>query len=351
MKALREFLIVILSMFLVGSITCLGVLISFKNIVNTSFVSAVAETMLMEQTGMSKEDKEKIEESIDKIKSYDGTQDVIDSFFDDVNNSKDGNIVVSDETIDKFIKALEDNKKDLINLGVKEEDIDNLIKEVKDPKNREELQKGINESYKELSLDSNESSSINLIKTYGSIVSPETITKMGLSIAVLVMLIGFLSWSPYKWIRPTSISTIIAGINLLALYFGIDAIIKMVTSENGVNFDVDTSVLKSLSWSIFIGGIVALVVYIVINAIVKRRKNALAGNNNMTLNDIPAEVHFGNPNNKTIVKTETTTETRIIKNDMPVDDASVTPEKFCSACGGGLPKDAKVCSHCGAPLE
>ena len=297
MKALREFLIVILSMFLVGTITCLGVLISFKNIVNTSFVSAVAETMLMEQTGMSKEDKEKIEESIDKIKSYDGTQDVIDSFFDDV----------------------------------KEEDIDNLIKEVKDPKNREELQKGINESYQELSLDSNESSSINLIKTYGSIVSPETITKMGVSIAVLVMLIGFLSWSPYKWIRPTSISTIIAGINLLAIYFGIDAIIKMVTSENGVNFDVDTSVLKSLSWSIFIGGIAALVVYIVINAIVKRRKNALAGNNNMTLNDIPAEVHFGNPNNKTIVKTETTTETRIIKNDMPVDDASVAPEKFCSA--------------------
>ena len=321
MKALREFLIVILSMVLVAMITCLGVFVSFRNIVNTSLGGEVVKNIVV-TSDMSEEEKKKVDEAIDKVTSYKGTQEVIDSVLDDINNSSDGKIIISDKTIDKFIQAVEDNKQELLDLGVSEQDINEFITETKDPENRSKIQEGINDGYQELNVDTG-NTSFNLIKTYSSIASPSAIIKIGSAIGVVVMLIALLSWSWYKWIRPTSISSIIAGVNLLAIYYGIDAIMNSVVDGTEATFSIDTTILKTVSHSVFFGGIAALIVYIVINIIVKKSKPTTTVNTS---------------------ETNTTTET-------PIQNETINADKFCASCGKGVTQGTTVCPNCGAPLE
>ena len=325
MKALREFGIVLLSIALVAMITTLGVFISFRNIVNVSLGGEVVKSMITEGTSdLSAEEKEKINESVDKFVSYEGTQDVIDSFLNDINNSPDGSINVSDKTIDKLIKVVEDNRQVLIDFGATEKEIDDFVKEAKDPTNRAKIQESINEGYKELDVDmGNESQSFNLIKTYSSVASPAAIQKIEIAIGVVVALIILLSWSLYKWIRPVSISSIIAGLNLKAFYFAIDTILNTVSEDT--TFTVDTTALKSISTTVLIGGIVGLIVYIIVNIIVKNTKK-----------EKPVEV------NNTVVNTTTT--------EVPTEN-NVQYDKFCSSCGAGVTKDTTVCPSCGAPLD
>ena len=72
---------------------------------------------------------------------------------------------------------------------------------------------------------------------------------------------------------------------------------------------------------------------------------------NKSLKDIHTKVTFTTPNNTTIVSESVTTETKVVTNDTPTESAPINPDKYCPACGGGLTKDATVCSHCGAPLD
>jgi hypothetical protein len=321
MKALREFFIIILSFLLIGMITCLGVFVSFRNIVNTSIGGEVVKNMVATDD-MSEEEKQKIDDAIDKVTSYKGTQEVIDSVLNDINSSSDGNITISDETLDKFIQLIEDNKQELIDLGATEQDINELIKDAKDPENRSKIQEGINAGYQELNVDTG-NQSYNIIKTYSSIASPKAIIRLGTSIGIVVMLIMLLSWSWYKWIRPTSISSIIAGLNLLIVYYGIGAIVDWVVNDSDVSFNVDTSILRIVSHSVFFGGIAALIIYIVINNVMKK--------NNKSIKNVDT-------NNTVVTGTQ-------------IEQDPINPDKFCASCGSGVTKETTVCPKCGAPLD
>jgi hypothetical protein len=132
-----------------------------------------------------------------------------------------------------------------------------------------------------------------------------------------------LSWSWYKWIRPTSISSIIAGLNLLIVYYGIGAIVDWVVNDSDVSFNVDTSILRIVSHSVFFGGIAALIIYIVINNVMKK-------------------------NNKSIKNVDTN---NTVVTDTPIEQNPINPDKFCASCGSGVTKETTVCPKCGAPLD
>ena len=210
MKALREFFVVILSFVLIFLITSLGLFISLKDLVQTSIVTESVKSIVKSEDYTPEQQKE-IDEAIERIASDKEINELIDLALQDVTKSGGKELTVSDETIDKFISIIENNKKELIQFGVKEEEINQFITEVQDPKNREEMKQEISKGYEELNINVDGSQTVNVISAYGEIVSPKNISRLGIAIAVVVVLIALLKWSLYEWIRPCSISSIVSG--------------------------------------------------------------------------------------------------------------------------------------------
>ena len=331
MKALREFFIVLLCIALITIVTALGLLLGAKDIFQGAFFGEVAKEMI--KVDDNTENAKEINEAIDKVTNYKGTEKVIDSFLEDVSKSGDS-IEISDTTYDLLLQALEDNKEEFIKLGASEKEIEEAINEIKNPENRKKMNEKMNEGVQE-GLNQgieNPSNNINkndlrVLKTITSVVSPSTIKKMIISIAVIIALIVLLSFSPYKWIRPVSISAIIAGANLLVCYYAFDSISKMIL-ESGSSIQLDASKLSSMGYPIFFGGIAGLVVYIFVNILAKKNKIDVA--------EDPK------------VETKTETEHEIPK---PAFNENAGYTKYCALCGSPVGEEDKVCGNCGAPLD
>lgn len=337
MKALREFFVVLLSFVLVFLITTLGLFISLKNVVQTSIISTGVKSIVkdtLKNENYTPEQEKELEEAIEKVTSDKQIQELIDLAIQDVTNADNNNITISDETINKFISIVESNKKELIQFGITEEEINQMISEVKDPKNREEMQKSINEGYKELNINTGNNQSINIVKKYSELSSSKNISKIGVMIAVIVLLIALLKWSLYEWIRPCAISSIIASINILIVYYGIDFITKSILSGSELEVDIDTSLMSTVGYSILAGGITSLVIYIAIKVLLKiNKKNA---SNTLEVKEEPKKI--------------LTEEIPVGEKDVPIEKDPINPKKFCSGCGAPITKDSEVCSYCNAPL-
>ncbi len=324
MKALREFFIVVLCIALVCLTTSLAILVGLKDVLQGSLITEEIKEIVKLPEGT--ENSEEINKAIDEIASYKGTSDIIDSVLDDVSNSEDGNLVLSDKTYDLIIKAIEDNREDLLKMGVTEKDLNEVIDQIKNPENREKVNEDMTNSFKEFNIDVG-GSNVNAVSKISSVIAPKTIKKLMITIVVIICLIALLSFSPYKWIRPVSISSLISGLNVLIVYAGFD-MISQAMLESSSNIKLDSSKLLSIGLPLVIGGICGLVIYTIINTIVKSSKNKV--------------------DNKPTKGVE-----------IPIEDVStnelkeepVKPEKFCAGCGAPVGKEDKVCSSCGAPLD
>ena len=205
MKALREFFVVILCMILVPLVTTFGLLLSFKDIFqNTIMTESIKEMVTIKDD--SPEMKE-INDAIDKVTSYKGTDEIINSVIEDISNSGD-TIEISDKTYDLLQKALEENKDEFIKLGASEQDINEAIEEIKKPENRQKMTQELNDGFKESGSELN-ADDIKALKTVTSVFSPKTKRNMIIAIVVIIALIALLTFSPYKWIRTVSICAII----------------------------------------------------------------------------------------------------------------------------------------------
>lgn len=333
MKALREFFVVILSFVLIFLITSLGLFISLKDLVQTSIVTESVKSIVKSEDYTPEQQKE-IDEAIERIASDKEINELIDLALQDVTKSGGKELTVSDETIDKFISIIENNKKELIQFGVKEEEINQFITEVQDPKNREEMKQEISKGYEELNINVDGSQTVNVISAYGEIVNPKNISRLGIAIAVVVVLIALLKWSLYEWIRPCSISSIVSGINVLIIYFGIDFIAKSLLSDPEIHLSINTKTLSTVGYSLLGGGIVSLIIYIVIKILVPKNK--------------PVEATTPVVEEKKHLLTE---EIPVGEKDVPIEKDPINPEKFCSGCGAPVSEDDEICGSCGAPLD
>ena len=334
MKALREFIIVILSFVLVFLITGLGLFLSFKDVFQTSIVTEGVKSIVKSDEFTPEQQKE-INDAVEKITSDKDVNELIDMTIKDMANSDGKNFSLSDETIDKFISIIENNKEELTKFGVKESEINQFISDVKDPANREEMKQEMNKGYEELNINLGNNQSFNVIQTAGKVMNPENVSKTIMYIIVIVVLIAILKWSLYEWIRPCAVSTIVASANLLIVYHGIDFITKelLAGSEIPVNINVDT--LGKVAYTILAVGISSLLIYIIIKVLVKINKK-----NKDTSSDIKVE--------KKQIFTE---EIPVGEKDVPIEKDPINPEKICASCGAPVSEEDEICKNCGAPLE
>lgn len=319
MKALREFFVVLLCIALVSLVTTLGVIVGLKEVFQGAFLGEVTKSMIKVDT--NNEHSKEINEAIDKVTSYKGTTEIVDSFLEDISKSEN-DIVISDTTYELLLKAIEDNKEELIKLGASEQDINEAINEIKKPENREKMTKELNDGFKGTDTQISKSD-IEALKTVTNVVSPGTIKKMIIIIAIIIAAIILLTFSPYKWIRPISISAIISGVNLLACYYAFDSISRIIVEE-GANLTLDATKLSGFGYPLFFGGIAGLVVYIVINILAKKTKVSVT-------EEAKTEPEHPMPT--------------------PVFNENAGYNKFCSACGSPVGDEDKACSNCGAPLD
>ena len=319
MKALREFFVVLLCMILVPLVTSFGILSSFREI----FQSTIMQESIKDIVTIKDDSPEmkEINDAIDKVTTYKGTDEIINSVIEDISNSNGDTIELSDKTYDLLQKALEENKDEFIKLGASEQDINEAIEEIKKPENRQkmtkELNDGFNESGSKLSADD-----VKALKTITSVFSPKTKKTMIIAMVVIVCLIALLTFSPYKWIRPVSICAIISGANLLVCYYSFDYVSKMLVSD-GVKFNIDASTLSNMGYTLLVGGISGVIIYVVINILAKKNK--------IDVGDTPAPV---------------------VTEEKPATPApAFKSTKYCASCGQPVNIDDTVCPTCGAPLE
>ena len=319
MKALREFFVVILSMALVCVLTSIGIITGVKDVFQGTLVTEGIKEIV--KVPEDNENAKEVNEAIDKIASYEGTKEIIDSFLDDASKSSNGNFTLSDKTYDLVLKALEDNKEEFMKMGVTEEDYNRAVKEMKDPETRKKINQDLSKGFNETNVN-NTTSNVNVISSLTKIVAPSTVHKMIVAAVIIVSLIALLTFSPYKWIRPVSVSSIIAGINVGICYFGFDVITKMVL-ENNATMNLDASKLSTFAIGYFCGGIAGVVIYGILNGLSKKNKIDVVEETPKTEPELPK----------------------------PAFNENAGYNKFCSLCGSPVGDEDKACGNCGAPLD
>lgn len=272
MKGLRVFLIVIISILLVFLISFVTIVSTVKKNIEGEIIKiAVKETIKSEIPEVT---DEQIKE-IDEILSYEGVSDLIDTALDEyvkyINGESTG---ISDETIDTLFDFIREYESDIEK--VIGEDID--ISKIDTPENRSEFKETVDKGLKEIKIESgNEVNKV--VKTYANITSKKFLTEMICLICGLIVLIGLLSWSLYKWMLPVGIVFIITGV-ISGILFAVSAFAnKIIESSSNMPFSLDYTVLLICFLCELIGGIVLIVVQNIINKKVINKNDSVVYSN------------------------------------------------------------------------
>lgn len=272
MKGLRVFLIVVISVVLVFLISFVTVVSTVKKTLEGPILKEALKSTVKNEISGFKE--EQIVE-IDKILDSEETGDIIDSVLDEYVKYMDGETnEIGDQTIDILFDFIRKHKADIEKITGEEIDLN----EIDTPENREDFKKSLNEGLEDLKKQEN--SEVNFaIKTYAKITSKRFLVKMICVICALIVIIGLLSWSLYKWLLPVGIVFIVSGV-LSGILFVIslfaNAILK---SSTDVGFSLDYKFLLIIFLSELVGGIVFVVIQNILNKKFIKEKNEQLLNN------------------------------------------------------------------------
>ena len=253
MKALRVFLIVVVSIVLVFLLSGLTILTSFKQKIQSEFIGEVFKQTIIKEFDELDDEKKEI---LDEIMEYKGTNDMIDSLIDDYISYASGESdEISEETIDYFFDFIKENKEEIERVSGEKIDIE----EITSDKSREELRETLNNGLKEIRVDTN-SSAATALKIYGKITSDKFIITLLVICLVLILIIGLLGWSLYKWMLPVGIVLIFSGIFTSLFFVASKLILAAAINQSELNFSLNLNIMLYYGLGELVCGIVFIVV-------------------------------------------------------------------------------------------
>ncbi len=289
MKIVKGLLTFIISFILVLLIIVLTASYTVKDVIQHQLIGEVAKKVLVEKI-----EDENIDDSI-IIKMIDDekTDKIIDSALVDfssyIEGTSDG---VSDETISLIIDFCVTHKADLEELAKKQYE----ISEIDSNKTRADLKKSLDEAIKSVKIDKN-SPVVSVVSTYSKITSDRFRVNVLIIIGCLVLLIGLVNWSLYKWMKSFGSVLITSGIMVL-LSYGLSSVLFGLVKDN-VDIAISINVMSLLILGIIylVSGIILLIIYSIINKAVNKKKKQRS----MIEDDDDDDEYIPNNNNTPIV--------------------------------------------------
>lgn len=283
MKVLRGLLVFILSFVLTTLIIGLTVTASVKDVIQNQLMGEMVKQLIIRETDDDDDNNVQLN-AVDKIFSYKETNDIINSAISDYVNYVEGNTNgVSKETVDMIINFCIEHKSDLEEISGEELNID----EINSPEVRDRLIDSVNESINEVKIDKS-SPVIKVVSAYGKITSNDFKIKVLALIGILVLLIGTISWSLYKWMKPVGSALITSGVVVSLLYVLIEVATNFANQSIGISISIDGKLILIAGIVELVSGIVILIIYAIINKIVSKKR--LKKSNQMLVEDDEDEI-------------------------------------------------------------
>ena len=264
MKFIRAFFTSIFGIVLTALIFALNMTYVIEDVVQNKFVASLIKDVAVENyiespnSELTQEEKDMLRVVVEDKDVSKLVDIVIDNY---VLYTTDKNYSVSKKDVDTITKYLVKHLDGINKLSngsdkLTEQDIyDNFTVENVD-KYAKEAFKYVNDSFDD---DTND-----VIDIYLKLVSPIVKLSIGLAIVIIILLIIFINWSFVKWIVPTGVSLLMAGIFTGIIYSLLD-FVKTYFFGNVVNVKLSITAVSFINIFILaifemIGGIVLIVV-------------------------------------------------------------------------------------------
>lgn len=265
MKFVRGLLTFLISSILFFMIVGLSVCFSVKDIVQHQLITEVFKQTIINE---SDENSNLNFNDVDELIDSDELNEIIDSAIIDFSSYIEGTSGgVSDETVDLIIDFCIQHKDDFSNIVGEEIDMN----ELKSPEIRTELKNSLNKSLQEINIDKN-SPVATVVSAYGKITSNSFKTEMLITIAVLIILLGLVNWSIYKWMNPFGVVLITSGIVVSLFYAASTVLVKAIVNSINLSINLDTKMILIIGVSELVIGILLLIICAIINKAVNKNK-------------------------------------------------------------------------------
>ena len=267
MKILKVFLKFILDIIMVGAICALVLSFNGKKVFYDLLYSNMFKSVVIEET-KTVVDENASTEKIEKILENAETEKLINDFIDSTMNDLASDEEVTTDIGDLFLDYIKENKE----MFEKELDVtitDESLEKVKESPEYQDLINTYKESVQEskTKLSPKEKAALNV---YNLIVS-KTFTYILIGIIVIcIILLALIDKSLYKWIQHLSINSITSGIMMLLTSIIVQGIVNASISDLEIEFS--TKPLTNSSILVTGIGIVLLIIYVIINKLVKKEK-------------------------------------------------------------------------------
>ncbi len=258
MKALRIVGIVLLSIVMVIFICLFSASFGFKDVAKSFATEAMSFTSLSESSsftnGLGDINEEQKNPKVKEIIEDEEVQSFIDKYIDITLEGFSGKDMKDVDFSKDLIELIESKKDELNEAGIKITDED--IETFKNSDEYNELNEGYNQMFTDITSDvSNEG--LQFIKAFAFLGTNTFRIICLVIIFISVLLIGLLSWSPFKWLLPVGIDCIVGS--GLTLSGGI--IIKSMISAA---VEISSTKLMGLflpGFVLLILGIIMLIIY------------------------------------------------------------------------------------------
>ena len=280
MKFLKHLLTFIVSLLLFLTIFGYTLILNVKGVIEHQVIGEVVKSTISKNTSLTEEDHKRIDEIIDKVSNYDDVDELINTLIQEIGNVGEGKSV-SDKTIDIIINFCVNHIDDINQLS----DTKYTVEELKSQETRNDLKKSIETAYKEINKDSSKDI-INIVSTYGKVTSKtSTLYVIGI-IIVLLVLLGVIHLSLYKWIKPFGIVLAVSGSVVSIIYLVFNVLYDFIVKNVNLDIKIDTKTILIYGVGEILLGIVIIIIYMIINKLLTKKKKVeptLMNNSNLTI--------------------------------------------------------------------
>ena len=219
-------------------------------------------------------------EIIDKMTADEDVDDILNSIIGEVSNLSKGKSV-SEETLDMIINFCSNHLDEINKISDEKYSLD----EINSSETRRNLYESIISVYNEISKDDSKAV-VRIVTTYGTVTSKHsTLYVIGI-ILVLIVLLGVINLSVYKWIKPFGIVLAVSGSVVSIIYLVFNVLYDFIVKNVNLDIKIDTKTILIYGVGEILLGIVIIIIYMIINKLLTKKKKVeptLMNNNNLTI--------------------------------------------------------------------
>ncbi|MBE6158001.1 MAG: hypothetical protein E7160_04330 [Firmicutes bacterium] len=265
---MRKFGIFILSSLLFLLVTILIFSINIKRVVNENIIVNLVKTTVVEESVKSLVDSDVAKEQIETIKEKLKTNKEVDELIDKYTNitmdslsGKDIGDINMEEDIKKFIINNKETIENELNVELDDSKIEKALDKASESG---ELSKVYKEAMENARSDMSDEA-VTVMKMYSEMINLQFQLFLLGGIVILVVLIGLLKDSVYKWMINLGVVSLIAGIinTVLFALFSVFMKLSLSSVKTSVNISIYDNIIIPVG--VVVLSIILLIVYSIIN--------------------------------------------------------------------------------------